>query len=59
MKFSDGVSFDTTGELRIQWRPDGLYVVGRGMLIPVNSKEEGRELISKLNSDTSKRGLDE
>ena len=47
LKFSDGVSFNTDGPLRITSRKDGLYVVGQGMLIPVDSLAEGEELIAK------------
>ena len=35
LKFSDGMTFDTGGPPRIETRPDGLYVVGAGMVIPV------------------------
>ena len=48
MKFSDGIEFNTDGELRVERRSDGYYVVGRGMLIPVNSYNEGVTLIKKL-----------
>ena len=51
IKFSDGMSFDTSGAVyHITRRNDGWYVVGRGMLCPVNSLEEGREMIEELNS---------
>jgi hypothetical protein len=45
MKFSDGVEVDTSGKLRMLKLSDGLYVVGRGMLIPVNSYAEANEII--------------
>ena len=47
LKFSDGMNFDTSGKLRIDRRSDGLYVVGNGMLIPVNSVEEANEIIDE------------
>jgi len=47
LKFSDGMSFDTSGKQRIERRSDGLYVVGKGMLIPVNSIEEANDIIDK------------
>ena len=50
LKFSDGQKFDTSGELRISRRSDGLYVIGKGMLIPVNSREEASEIISDMLS---------
>lgn len=49
IEFSDGVKFDVAGGLRIERRKDGLYVVGDGMLSPVDSYQEGRELIEACN----------
>jgi hypothetical protein len=46
--FNDGVSFETSGPLRVTRRRDGCYIVGQGMMIPVNSAAEGRELITKM-----------
>ena len=46
--FSDGMSFDTEGPLRITYGPDGWYVVGCGMLCPVQSLDDGEKLILKL-----------
>ena len=40
IKFSDGMTFDTKGNLRIICKSDGMYVVGEGMLIPIDSEEE-------------------
>ena len=40
---------DSTGPLRKIRLPDGLYVVGRQMLIPVESEEEAEEVMSQLN----------
>lgn len=48
IKFSDGMEFDTSGEYRIEQRADGLYVVGRGALIPVDDRAEGEWLIKSL-----------
>ena len=48
MRFSDGMTFNTGGPLRPTKRKDGWYVVGKGMLIPVDSLEEGREIIAKM-----------
>ena len=45
--FSDGMSFDTSGQLRIVSKRDGLYVVGENMLIAVDSWEEGEKIILK------------
>ena len=51
LKFSDGMEFDTSGPLRIESRSDGLYVVGKGCLIPVNSYEEAEEIIKRDKSE--------
>jgi hypothetical protein len=45
LKFSDGEEFDTSGPLRPEKRFDGWYVIGNGMLIPVDSREEALEYI--------------
>ena len=46
--FSDGMTFDTSGPLRLTKRRDGWYVIGRGMLLPVDSAEEGRAIIAQM-----------
>ena len=50
LKFSDGVEFDTSGPLRPEQRHDGWYVVGQGMLIPVDSEEDALKYIAKATS---------
>jgi hypothetical protein len=45
LRFSDGITIDTTGALRILTLNDGPYVVGEGMLIPVSTKDEGLRII--------------
>ena len=47
LKFSDGVSIETGGPLRIISLGDGYYVVGNGWLIAVDSWEEGEEIIAE------------
>jgi hypothetical protein len=49
LEFSDGMKFNLEGELRIERRSDGLYVVGKGMLQAVETREEGLDLIKSLN----------
>lgn len=49
IEFDDGMKFDTSGDLHVEARSDGYYVVGKGMLIPVNSAEDGNEMIARLN----------
>jgi hypothetical protein len=46
--FDDGISIDTSGELRITHLRDGYYVVGKGMSIPVDSYEEGKQVIAEM-----------
>lgn len=46
LKFNDGVNIDTSGPLRKLRLSDGLYVVGNGMCIPVNSEEEANNFIN-------------
>ena len=45
VRFNDGVEFDTSGGLRVESRHDGYYVVGKGMLIPVDSREDGEQFM--------------
>jgi hypothetical protein len=56
--FDDGVEIKDSGPYRIIEELDGLYVAGKGLLCPVNSREEGemliRELISPHHSGASK-----
>ncbi|MDP3910175.1 MAG: hypothetical protein Q8Q14_07265 [Gemmatimonadales bacterium] len=37
-----------TGPLRVKSQTDGLWVVGRGIVVPVESRDEGRYLIEQL-----------
>jgi len=48
INFSDGISIDTSGELRCIRLRDGLYVVGRGFLIPVADGEEAAATIRDM-----------
>ena len=52
LRFNDGVEFDTGGELRVEERHDGAYVVGRGLLCPVDSREAGEAFIRKLETQS-------
>jgi len=49
LRFSDGMEFDLSGDLRIVHRRDGWYVVGRGMLVPVADREEGDRMVAEMN----------
>ena len=48
LHFNDGVSIDTSGELRILRLKDGYYVVGQGNCIPVRDREEAHETIEEM-----------
>ena len=48
MRFSDGVEIDTGGELRILELADGLYVTGKGVLIPVKDREEAEQTLRDM-----------
>lgn len=49
MRFSDGMQFKTSGALRAEKRRDGWYVVGKGMLCPVDDQAKALALIESLN----------
>ena len=53
LRFSDGVNIDTSGPVRMLELEDGLYVVGNGQLIPVNSEEEANRIIDNLTGNES------
>lgn len=55
IKFTDGVMFNTDGELRCEHRKDGWYVVGRGTLSPVSSYEEGAEMIRMMEAKDERK----
>jgi len=48
MEFSDGVSFNMDGPLRVERRRDGYYVVGQGMLCAVDSAIDGYKWIREM-----------
>ena len=48
LKFSDGISIDTSGGLRVLTLHDGVYVVDQGVLIPVKDSEEANKIIKDL-----------
>lgn len=56
LRFSDGVEFDPQGELRIEERHDGLYVVGEGVVCAVGSREECEQLIRDLRERLETKG---
>ena len=50
LRFSDGVTIDTSCPLRVLELSDGFYVVGEGFLIPVSSEEEALEKIKEMKT---------
>jgi hypothetical protein len=56
LHFTDGVSIDTSGPLRMLLLEDGLYVVGQGMLIPVDTQQEAEDEIARLNESRKPAG---
>lgn len=48
--FSDGITIDRSGTLRIIKKVDGYYVIGRGLSCPVDSIKDGHEVIAMLES---------
>jgi hypothetical protein len=55
LKFTDGMEIETGGgEYTVIAKSDGLYVVGRGMCCPVNTREEGDALIKELTKGSGK-----
>lgn len=53
IRFSDGSSFDPTGEYRVELRSDGYYVLGGNMMFAVDTRAEGIEQIRKLDPKAS------
>lgn len=53
LRFSDGVDFDTSGELRAEKRHDGWYIVGEGKLFPMDSEEEAYQFLKDNKSKSS------
>jgi len=43
LKFNDGVEIDTSGPLRKMQLEDGWYVVGEGILLPVDDENEANK----------------
>lgn len=51
LRFSDGMTFNTTGPLHLTRRSDGWYVCGNGFLMAVKDVEEGLEIIKKIKGE--------
>lgn len=48
LRFSDGVTVDTSGPLRAVHRSDGWYVLGEGYLLPMRDEKEARGMLETL-----------
>jgi hypothetical protein len=55
LKFDDGTEVRTDGPLRTTHLPDGYYVVGDGLCIPVATRGEGRDLVQELRKQQRTR----
>jgi len=55
LHFTDGLSFDVQGPLRIERRSDGYYVLGQGLMVPVDDPDDGAELIEELRHKRGKK----
>lgn len=54
LEFTDGITIDTQGPLRRHKEYDGLYIVGRGMLVPCRDEAEVERLLRELQPNTAK-----
>lgn len=50
LRFTDGVSINTQGELRPLRLHDGWYIVGQGMCCPVDSLDEAKVMIAEVRA---------
>lgn len=48
------MSFNTSSKARIVRKPDGLYIEGDGMVCPINSVEEGRQILESFKKKEEK-----
>jgi hypothetical protein len=56
LRFTDGVQIDPSGPLRIERLRDGLYVLGRGWLVPCATREEADEVLADQRGRLEKGG---
>ena len=54
LRFNDDVTINMDGPLRITRKRDGLYVVGEGMCMPIDDREEGKQIIKELTEIKNK-----
>ena len=51
LRFSDGMTINTDGPLRVIRKSDGYYVVGEGTCMPVDSREDGQDFIKSIEGE--------
>ena len=56
LRFNDGMTFNTEGPYRVVHKPDGWYLVGHGMLLPIESAEEGHTLMAEQLKIDERKG---
>jgi len=49
LRFSDGITVDTSGPPRVLQLNDGYYAVGKGILVPASNKETAEFLVTRMN----------
>jgi hypothetical protein len=49
LRFSDGISIDTSGEPRVLRLNDGYYAVGKGLLIPADNLQSAEFLVQRMH----------
>lgn len=54
LRFSDGLTINTDGPYRIVLERDGYYVTGHGFLCAVDSREDGEDMIRRLEPNEDK-----
>jgi hypothetical protein len=54
LKFTDGETFDLSGELRAEERYDGWYVLGENRMIPVNDEDDALNTIKEIKNELKK-----
>jgi len=53
LNFDDGISIDTSGELRTTCLADGWYVIGKGMSIPCADMEDADDVLVKMTQKSN------
>lgn len=54
LTFSDGMTFNLAGPLRVERRSDGLYVVGGGMLCAVHDEADAERVMARVRKQNDR-----